>query len=61
MTSPSSAESAPVVAKPQPPSAGPLQVFRGRLLRGDLGQLPVVLQYSSVAADQTLFTFALPQ
>ena len=49
MTSPSSAESAPVVVKPEPQAAGPLQVFRERLVRGDLGQLPVVLTLVLIA------------
>jgi D-xylose transport system permease protein len=49
MTSPSSAESAPVMPKPEIPSAGPMQVFRDRLFRGDLGQLPVVLTLILIA------------
>jgi D-xylose transport system permease protein len=50
MTSPSSAESAPAVPKPEPPSAGPMQALRDRFRRGDLGQLPVVLTLVLLAA-----------
>src|SRR5690348_16516853 len=49
MTSSSSTESAPVITKPEPSSTGPLQVFRDRLVRGELGQLPVVMTLVLIA------------
>jgi D-xylose transport system permease protein len=49
MTSQPSTESAPVAPTPTAATPGPFEVFRNRLVRGDLGQLPVVFTLILVA------------